>query len=226
MWRIRRLLRKVIGRDVLATDTASPTRRNKLRLLYLELDELLLKHIPELRRKIPRDAAMKRIHDMLELEFGYKFHEIDVKRPWGGYFRIADDQTKKFLDDFFPGESMGYNLAQKKKDIKLSPKIMIFMPGKQISWQYHHRRTERWHFLTDGYFYRSSEDTLPDPTQAHAGEIVQFNEHERHRGGAPAEHYTIVAEVWQHTEPNEPSDELDVVRLQDDFKRPKHPKRV
>jgi hypothetical protein len=29
----------------------------------------------------------------------------------------------------------------------------------------------------------------------------------------------MVAEIWQHTDPNHPSDEDDIVRLQDDFGR-------
>jgi hypothetical protein len=31
--------------------------------------------------------------------------------------------------------------------------------------------------------------------------------------------YAVVAEIWQHTDINNPSDEDDIVRWQDDFER-------
>ena len=41
---------------------------------------------------------------------------------------------------------------------------------------------------------------------------------ERHRL-IGLEGWGIVAEIWQHTDPENPSDEDDIVRLQDDFGR-------
>jgi hypothetical protein len=67
------------------------------------------------------------------------------------------------------------------------------------------------------------EDTLPEPIHAKPGEVVQFDKLERHRGAAPDDGYVIVAEIWQHTDPKHPSDEADIVRLEDDYGRPKHP---
>ena len=31
--------------------------------------------------------------------------------------------------------------------------------------------------------------------------------------------YVVLAEIWQHTDPNNPSDENDIVRLSDDYGR-------
>ena len=31
--------------------------------------------------------------------------------------------------------------------------------------------------------------------------------------------FAVVAEIWQHTDPEHPSDEDDIIRLQDDFGR-------
>lgn len=165
---------------------------------------------------------MQQVRDMLERDFGYEFDGVDVQRPWGGFFRIRRDQLDKFLADFFPGlDPAEARLGM--KGTELSPKIMVFMPGQRISWQYHHRRTERWHFLTPGLYYRSLDNVLPLPIQAKVGEIVQYAEHERHRGGAQSDNYVLVAEIWQHTDAGHPSDEADVVRLEDDYGRPKHP---
>ena len=41
---------------------------------------------------------------------------------------------------------------------------------------------------------------------------------ERHRL-VGLENWGVVAEFWQHTDPDHPSDEDDIVRVQDDYKR-------
>lgn len=55
--------------------------------------------------------------------------------------------------------------------------------------------------------------------QSVAGEIVQFEQSERHRLVGAVGHYTLVAEIWQHTDHNNLSDEDDIVRLADDYKQ-------
>jgi mannose-6-phosphate isomerase len=197
--------------------------KKRLRRIYQKLDGFLVRRLPILTANTPHAVALQEVRDMLQNALGYEFDGFDVERPWGGFFRIRHDQLPKFLTDFFPG----LNLAEAHLGIEnaeLSPKIMVFLPGQRISWQYHHRRTERWHFLTPGFYYRSMSDELPPPILAKTGEVVQYAIHERHRGGAPNDGYALVAEIWQHTDPEHPSDEADVIRLEDDYNRPKHPK--
>jgi mannose-6-phosphate isomerase-like protein (cupin superfamily) len=50
------------------------------------------------------------------------------------------------------------------------------------------------------------------------GETIFLEQGERHRLVGTTE-WGIVAEIWQHTDANHPSDEEDIVRLQDDFGR-------
>jgi mannose-6-phosphate isomerase len=50
------------------------------------------------------------------------------------------------------------------------------------------------------------------------GDIVQLKQGERHRLIGTSQ-WGIVAEIWQHTNAQHPSDEDDIVRLQDDFGR-------
>ena len=50
------------------------------------------------------------------------------------------------------------------------------------------------------------------------GDTVELAKGERHRLCGLAD-WGMVAEIWLHTEPDNPSDESDIVRLQDDFKR-------
>lgn len=49
-------------------------------------------------------------------------------------------------------------------------------------------------------------------------EIITLQQGERHRL-IGLDSWGIVAEIWKHTDSNNPSDEDDIVRLQDDFGR-------
>jgi len=224
VWRIRHSLGTILGKDLLDPDSPHLPGYKHVRHLYLKFDAFLLKHLPRIERDTPPKVALERVRHTLHHNLGYDFYEVDETRPWGGFYRIIPEQTDKFLADFFPGLTQE-EARMGKEGIELSPKIMVWLPGARISWQYHHYRAERWHFLTDGTYWRSMKDKLPEPIQASAGEVVQFETGERHRGGAPDGEYVLVAEIWQHTDPKHFSDETDVVRLADDYHRPKHPKR-
>ena len=50
------------------------------------------------------------------------------------------------------------------------------------------------------------------------GDQIILKQGERHRL-IGLDDYGVVAEIWQHTEKNNPSDEEDIVRVQDDFGR-------
>jgi hypothetical protein len=51
-----------------------------------------------------------------------------------------------------------------------------------------------------------------------AGQSVRLKQGERHRL-VGLDDWGILAEIWQHTDPDNPSDEDDIVRVQDDFGR-------
>jgi len=101
----------------------------------------------------------------------------------------------------------------------LSPKILLVSPDQRLSWQYHNRRSERWDFLTKGLYSRSMTDEEGKAILAYTGDMVQFATRERHRLIGNNDTYVIVAEIWQHTNPEHISDEDDIVRLQDDYNR-------
>ena len=50
------------------------------------------------------------------------------------------------------------------------------------------------------------------------GDQVKLKQGERHRL-VGLKDQALVAEIWQHIEPNNPSNEDDIIRLQDDFGR-------
>jgi len=50
------------------------------------------------------------------------------------------------------------------------------------------------------------------------GNLISLEQGERHRL-VGLDDWGVVAEIWMHTDPSNPSDEDDIVRLQDDFGR-------
>lgn len=165
----------------------------------------------------PKPAIVKEIQDALTT-CDYEIVELNDQKPWGAYFRLRSDKVETFLQDFFHGLSLE-EARLGHKDAELSPKILLVAPHQRLSWQYHNRRAERWTFLTNGGYYKSSDDTEGSLNQATAGEVVQFAQGERHRLVSTNDQYTIVAEIWQHTEQTHISDEDDIIRLQDDYSR-------
>lgn len=159
------------------------------------------------------DIVTKRL-----LEKGYVISEINADKPWGAYIRINNDQSAMFIGEFFPGLSLK-DARLGLEGVELSPKVLIVTPGERLSWQYHHRRAERWVFLTRGSYNKSLTDEPGDAYEVEAGGVVQFERSERHRLNSLSDSVVVVAEIWQHTDTDVPSDEDDIVRLIDDYNR-------
>ena len=147
--------------------------------------------------------------------FGYNVTTYDFDRPCGGFLVIQEKQAQKFSDQFFEGIA----IDKLKIGGKLSPKILVVNPKARLSWQYHHRRAEIWRVYkgTVGII-RSNDDDQKPFTALNEGDQVRLKQGERHRL-IGLEKQALVAEIWQHTDPKNPSNEEDIVRLQDDFGR-------
>lgn len=145
----------------------------------------------------------------------FNITDSDKERPWGGFFVIDESQAPHFADVYFDEVSTNeLHMAG-----KLSPKILVVQPGKRLSWQYHHRRAEIWKVLEGPVGVITSDTDEQGPVQTYqAGDIITLKQGERHRLVGMDE-WGILAEIWQHTDPDHPSDEADIVRLQDDFGR-------
>lgn len=149
---------------------------------------------------------------------GYVIDDVDLNKPWGWYVRFESTAAESFIADFFPG--LSYEAAcLGNPDAQLSPKILLVSPGELLSWQYHDRRAERWAFVTPGAYHKSLDDNQGELHQAGAGEVVQFAQGERHRLVGVADAFVLVAEIWQHTDKRNLSDEADIIRLDDKYKR-------
>lgn len=139
----------------------------------------------------------------------------DDNRPWGRLFVIAEEQAQRFAELYFDG----MDVSSLRISGKLSPKVLIVAPAKRLSWQYHHRRAEIWRVIQgQAGVVRSNSNSENELEILNVGATVTLLQGERHRL-VGLEDYAVVAEIWQHTDAGNPSDENDIVRLQDDFGR-------
>ena len=65
---------------------------------------------------------------------------------------------------------------------------------------------------------RSNSDVENEMEVYNEGDQIVLQQGERHRLIGLNE-ASVVAEIWQHTDANHPSDEDDIIRVQDDFGR-------
>jgi mannose-6-phosphate isomerase-like protein (cupin superfamily) len=162
----------------------------------------------------PRELIFEHVAEYLHLK-NLKINKYDNTRPWGGYFVIEEAEADKFIDLYFSGfTNEDLNISG-----KLSPKILIVAPEKRLSWQYHNRRAEIWKLIGGTMAVVTSDtDDQKESTTLHVGDIIHLQQGKRHRL-VGLESWGIVAEIWQHTDAANPSDEEDIVRVQDDFGR-------
>ena len=220
VWRIRRYLRDhgKKGKDILDVEVSGRKGGKAIRKLYRSIDKFMANYFPNMVKTTPKDVAVKRVEDMLR-ELNYTIVDSDVSRPWGAFFRMADSEVERFIHEFFPGLSL-HDAKLGHDNTALSPKFLLVSPGQRLSWQYHDRRAERWRFLSKGAYFSSNSNVQGQRKVAEVGKVLQFSQGERHRLCAYNDSsYVIVAEIWQHTNPGNPSDETDIIRLEDDYER-------
>ncbi len=139
----------------------------------------------------------------------------DLDRPWGGFFVINEEKSENFFNIFFNNSF----LKKLNFNNKLSPKILVIKPKKRLSWQYHNRRSEIWTVIKGNIKICKSENN-------NEGKLIKLKKNDQIEIGNKIRHriigtndYALVAEIWIHENNDNPSDENDIVRLQDDFDR-------
>ena len=144
-----------------------------------------------------------------------KVVDKDTDRPWGGFFVISEDNSQDFSNIYFNA----LNIEDLKVSGKLSLKILIISPNKRLSWQYHHRRSEIWKVVSGEIKVVTSDDDVErNEVLLKEGNEINLYQGERHRI-IGTDDYAVVAEIWVHTDKDNPSDEDDIVRVQDDYGR-------
>ena len=143
---------------------------------------------------------------------GFNIISYDFNRPWGGFLLIDESQSKEFISKFISNENL-------KIENKVSPKILIVNPNSRLSWQYHFRREEIWSVYrgTVGVVV-SDTDFEKEMIQLRQGDQIKLKKEQRHRL-IGLDDWAVIAEIWQHTEKDNPSDEDDIVRINDDYGR-------
>ena len=146
---------------------------------------------------------------------GFKIIAKDFERPWGGFLVINEDQSQEFANQFFEG----IDIKNLKIGGKLSPKILMVKPNSKLSWQYHNRRAEIWKvFKGEVGVSRSFDDNQKPLKKLITGDQIKLKKGERHRL-IGLDNFALIAEIWQHTDPENPSNEDDIIRLSDDYGR-------
>ena len=160
-------------------------------------------------------AAVFEAVEKVITDLGFTINKQDQSRPWGGFFVLDESQAPKFIETYFPYLSVNdFGVGR-----KLSPKILVVAPQKRLSWQYHFRRAEIWKVIGGVAGVVTSETDEENELQTlPLGTIINLKQGERHRL-IGLDNWGIIAEIWQHTDPENPSDEDDIVRVQDDFGR-------
>ena len=154
--------------------------------------------------------------DKWRFEQGFLADEINGEKPWGAYWRVPDSQIRHFVERFFPQLSQDLKMFE----LNLSPKLLLVEPNQQLSWQYHERRAENWVVVAGNLGIKMSA-TNEEPEKMKPfkrGQSVRLENGTRHRLISTGE-WGLVAEIWTHSDSDNPSDEEDIKRLADGYGR-------
>jgi len=165
---------------------------------------------------LARDKELRFARLMAESRgFGLEAREVDSTRPWGGYIRFSRASLGSFLSAYWQGVHVRH------ADLDLDAKVLLVAPGQRLSLQCHAKRAELWRVLEGPVLVSTgkSESTLSE-VLVRPIEILTIPCHRLHRLAAPTTSWGIVAELWQHENPEAPSTERDIVRYADDYGRP------
>jgi mannose-6-phosphate isomerase-like protein (cupin superfamily) len=136
-------------------------------------------------------------------------------RPWGGFLRFSEKSIPRFYAAYW----QGVEVPPQADGIRLDPKILLVAPGSRLSLQYHHRRSEHWRVLDGPVRIEIGPDgSHLESLEFNAGEVVRIPCGAWHRLQG-LQGWGRIAEIWQSVDPQHPSDEDDIVRVQDDFGR-------
>ena len=138
----------------------------------------------------------------------------DFKRPWGGFLRFSEDSLEAFFSAYWQGVDTGEQHGRR------DPKVLLVAPAQRLSLQLHHRRSELWRVL-DGpvlVVHGPDQNNLTSDV-LFPGEVIHLPCGHIHRLCGDLTSWGRVAEIWVHEDPNNPSDEEDIVRVQDDYAR-------
>lgn len=172
-------------------------------------------NFPPLNSHQPKETLVERVRAHL-LAQGFIITQVDSARPWGAFLRVENAQADQFIQTYFADVPVPENARHGER----SPKILIVAPHQRLSWQYHDRRAEFWRTVsgTVGVCVSVTDDQPDEVRHLTLGETIALPQGTRHRLMG-LDDWGAIAEIWIHTDPHQPSDEQDIVRVQDDYRR-------
>ncbi|HEY3297929.1 MAG TPA: phosphoheptose isomerase [Armatimonadota bacterium] len=148
------------------------------------------------------------------LGFGLEICDQDFQRPWGGFLRFSEDSLGAFFEAYWKGVDTGKQLGRR------DPKVLLVAPGQRLSLQLHHRRSELWRVIDGPVLVIHGPDELHLVSELlFSGDVIHLECGEIHRLCGSLTAWGRVAEIWEHVDTSDPSDESDIIRLQDDYSR-------
>lgn len=139
----------------------------------------------------------------------------DYDKPWGAYLRFDCRSKGQFLASYWSDITLSSNL----RESSFEPKILLVSPGAQLSLQYHARRQEKWRVLSGpAKIILGPDGTSLQEAIYNTGDVIEIPQGYWHRLAGTG-NWAVIAEIWEHTDDQNPSNEDDIVRVTDDYSR-------
>jgi len=166
--------------------------------------------------ELPKERELRFERLMAEARgFGLDVREVDSTRPWGGYIRFARASLTRFLSAYWQGVHVRH------ADLDLDAKLLLVMPGRRLSLQSHAKRAEVWRVLEGPVIISTGKDPSDVKEElVRPVDVVRIPCGRLHRLAGPVTGWGVIAEFWQHEDPDDPSNERDIFRYADDYGRP------
>jgi mannose-6-phosphate isomerase len=145
---------------------------------------------------------------------GFRIASLDQSQPWGGFLLIDETQSMQFAKMYFKNWKMNQYVPS---HLPMKPKILVVEPKHAIAWQYHLRRAELWQVLVGEVgVIVSDSDEEGALSIKQSNELIELNPGKRHRL-VGLEDWAVIAQIWHHVDAQNPSDDHDVIRLNEGF---------
>lgn len=143
---------------------------------------------------------------------GFKVTGQDYSPTWGGSLLVDESQATAFAKAYFKDlDDVSFDIDN---TLPLNPKILLVSPAKSIAWQYHLRRAELWQIIVGEVgVIINTEDEESEMSIKNSGSFIYLQPGMRHRL-VGLKDWGVIAQIWQHVDALNPSDENDIIRLQ------------
>jgi len=140
---------------------------------------------------------------------GFYIAKQELDPLWGGSVLVEEEQAEEFMREYFKKST----LTDQRLVHPVRPKFIVVAPGQAIDWQYHHRRAEWWRVVVGEVGVKINQsDEEPEIQIQKPGDFILLEAETRHRL-VGLENWAIIAQVWQHIDVKNLSDDADVVRM-------------